>query len=384
MLRVVPITTLESLLELKLYWNSLLEKSGTNYIFLTFEWILCWWQHFGKRRELHVLTVWDDETLIGIAPFMIRSNKLLKYVEFIGRGTADYHDFILVKDRTKCMDIIFSYFMQNGNIWDIIDIMLIRDDSPNLVPLYEVLQKYSIRFISNNCYQCPCIYLPQSWDLYEKTLSKNLVNDTRRCLRRLKDLGPYEIIHSGTNDVLDSFFDQHINRWKALGISSKFSNKVYRKFYSNLATIGKERGWFSLSCLVSNGRPISFIYGFIYSGIYSYLFSSYDLSYKYVSPGKILLQDLLLNCIKNRVYIFDFGGGTESYKFQYSNFNRETRDVMVFRDRFSDIIHYTFSSIEKTYLLRSLRKVYKVLKWFFGDKYEKFIIKGNKNADLAF
>jgi len=22
--------------------------------------------------------------------------------------------------------------------------------------------------------------------------------------------------------------------------------------------------------------------------------------------------------------------------------------------------------------------------WFFGDKYEKFIIKGNKNADLAF
>jgi len=23
-------------------------------------------------------------------------------------------------------------------------------------------------------------------------------------------------------------------------------------------------------------------------------------------------------------------------------------------------------------------------RWFFGDEYEKFIIKGNKNADLAF
>ncbi len=52
-------------------WDSLLRKSGDNNpIYLTHEWLLTWWKHFGEGKKLNVLLIEKEGQPIGIVPLM--------------------------------------------------------------------------------------------------------------------------------------------------------------------------------------------------------------------------------------------------------------------------------------------------------------------------
>ena len=66
-------------LDVKHEWNSLLEKSVTNEVFLLWEWIYSWWEVFkDSSRELYLLRGKNSmgET-IGIAPFYLQKANLI-------------------------------------------------------------------------------------------------------------------------------------------------------------------------------------------------------------------------------------------------------------------------------------------------------------------
>ena len=46
-------------------WNRLLKKSSFNTVFLSHEWFKCWWQAYGKDKQLFIITVTEDKELIG-------------------------------------------------------------------------------------------------------------------------------------------------------------------------------------------------------------------------------------------------------------------------------------------------------------------------------
>ena len=47
--------------EIRDSWNRL----ATSSLFLTWEWLDCWWQHFGEGAELRIQAVWDATELLG-------------------------------------------------------------------------------------------------------------------------------------------------------------------------------------------------------------------------------------------------------------------------------------------------------------------------------
>ena len=58
-------------LSLKENWNSLAQKSSINSIFLRHEWIRCWWEAYGKDKELLIMLFYEGDDLKGIGPLMI-------------------------------------------------------------------------------------------------------------------------------------------------------------------------------------------------------------------------------------------------------------------------------------------------------------------------
>ena len=93
----------EALQTLSKEWNNLLNKSSSNNIFLTWEWISLWWEIFKEDAELYVITVKDKESqIIGIAPLKIVNLTYngfpFRQLEFIGSGkgiSADYLNIII-------------------------------------------------------------------------------------------------------------------------------------------------------------------------------------------------------------------------------------------------------------------------------------------------
>lgn len=114
---IKEISTQQGFNNLRSVWNALLQQSGSNTIFATFEWLYTWWEHFGQDKKLFILLAQEGEDVIGIAPLMIEEKKILRYVpikviSFIGTGISDYADFIIVKEREKVITLFFEYLLK--------------------------------------------------------------------------------------------------------------------------------------------------------------------------------------------------------------------------------------------------------------------------------
>ena len=89
-LRLKEITTLQGLLDLAAVWDEVLEGSESCTPFLSHEWVLSWWESFGRDHQLWILVLEDEQGVCAIAPFgrFRRNSGPLRYrsVELIGTG----------------------------------------------------------------------------------------------------------------------------------------------------------------------------------------------------------------------------------------------------------------------------------------------------------
>ena len=173
---VSRIDSIEGFKSLESEWNKLLKRSSqANNPFLTFEWQFTWWAHRGKGRELHVIIVRDSEdTLIGIAPFMIMSRYFFKVVEFIGFENSDYSEVISFKDKGEVvLYCIFHYHNIKKHIWDNISFLYINNRNDTLEHILTTSKKFPI-FISTKLYTIsPYLPIESSWNdfLHSKSSS---------------------------------------------------------------------------------------------------------------------------------------------------------------------------------------------------------------------
>ncbi len=68
MLSIIKVDTQNEFLKLKGYWTTLLRKSKSKTIFLSWKWMYTWWEYFQENKQLFILTVYDEKgKLVGIA-----------------------------------------------------------------------------------------------------------------------------------------------------------------------------------------------------------------------------------------------------------------------------------------------------------------------------
>jgi hypothetical protein len=84
--------------------------------------------------------------------------------------------------------------------------------------------------------------------------------------------------------------------------------------FQHLARLGFFRGYL----LSRDGQPVAFTYGTLHSGCYMFEETGYDSSMSSLSPGKVLLMELINDLIRAPgVRMIDFGFGHASYKEQF-------------------------------------------------------------------
>jgi len=98
-------------------WDTLLETSASNCLFLTWEWLYPWWKHLSGDRTLRIVTLRSGGELVAIAPLASRPRRLARLVpfrslEFIGadRVCSDYLDLIIKRGREpEALDALAKY-----------------------------------------------------------------------------------------------------------------------------------------------------------------------------------------------------------------------------------------------------------------------------------
>lgn len=329
------ITTQEDLLKYRCIWDVLLDQSHSDNIFLCYDWIETWWKHFGRPpRTLHTIIVKYGDEVIGIAPFYkeivyLYGLKIFSWTElrFIGQDdvvSPDYLDLIAQCGRESLVtQVIIRYFLQNHAL-DIVNLSDISDRSITLGFLQsEDVTRFSLE--NNVRFLCPRIDLPDRWEVYKESLSRNMRENLsrKRNLLSRKYTNQYRI-HGEGDDLradMNTLVELHQKRLTDTGNIGKFGNTSYRTFHFEIAEKFKGRGNLMLNFLHLSGRPVAAQYGYVHNDKYYFYQGGFLPEFGKDSVGFVLMSYIIQHLIDKKIKTFFFLRGNESYKYHWTQKN---------------------------------------------------------------
>lgn len=333
----------EEFLRLKDEWTVLLNKMDSPCIFLTWEWMYTWWDHYlsgDKSCHLFILLISDQNSnLVGILPAYLRTCSIIpciqyKRMRFLGSETEspDYLDIIAEPSKTNfVLDDIFTYFKNcNGNV-DYIEFTDISGESASLRLLTENSRKlnYCCReYISSTC---PYLKLPADYETFVTSLSSKFRFNLRRYTKILMEREGV-IFNEVTGEIelqqmVNTLFLLHKKRWgKHLDKSTFYSNKRM-EFHSRLAPVLYESSFLRLFYLRVGSDVIACLYCFDYRNRIYYYQSGFDPEWALKSAGIVLIGKSIDKCIHEQKVEFDFLRGKEEYKLRWTSETRHTYSI---------------------------------------------------------
>jgi len=362
MLKLHVIEDFNEFENLRNVWNSILQRSFDNNIFSTWEWLWCWWKHFGKSRELRLMIIEEDGKVAGFAPLMVSNYSFrhfgeLRRVEFIGSPHADYNNFILLKKEVKYAKLFLDGLMEYSD-WELLDLRDIHEESVSAELLRSLCSKENpLKLIDGTL--CPYIRLPSSVDSFIQSLSRNMRRNLRKRVRKLHKRYRVEFKSQRDFDSVDEamriFFKLHQERWKSKGEPGVFSSEDFRNFHTEIAKIFDEKGWLDLHFLTVDDEPVAAAYTFNYNlKKYGYL-TGFDPTFRKYGVGNLLKMHLVEECIKKGFREYDLTRGFEPYKADWAT-NVRKNFVVRFVRRGLFVKMYCWA-LENSFLQRFFNKL---------------------------
>jgi hypothetical protein len=305
-------------------WNHLLAKSKSNNIFLTFEWLYSWWNIYSNDKKiLFILTIYNEDTLLGIAPWYINniSHSLLiqKRLEFIGSPEAgsDYLDVICMEgEEINISHILYKYIHNEFKEWN--SFLFVDFPSKSLFFrnfIYE-LNNDGKYYSLNTASYCPTINLPNSIEEYKSSMTSKRQRKLDWQINKLTQKGQIttdNIVCNGSDKTIENYFDYYDKVRNINNEKLRMFIKFYNKYLGNKSTIQ--------IITLKQGENIlaSILHLFYGNRKFNYLVATNKKYDKNISVGEILVYECINNSIIEKYVIYDFLKGEEPYKFKWSN-----------------------------------------------------------------
>jgi len=301
-------------------WDSLYAK-GANYN-LSFKWCQLWFKYFKRKRDIYIITFWEDNDLKLLAPFYIYRNRL----SLIGTKPDLYDEFNILYSSPKYIDKLLEFIEQNKFE---INFKHLSSDTEFAKILIKRFSGHGVKQISGITETKPHIKI-------SAPLNKNAISDVKRCKKNAQKYFKQDIIFNYSaerkEEYIKEFIAFHKQRWNG-GMLVK---KAYLVNFIEEILKDPDLTVLSRASFSEDNITLAFGLGYLDSNKRYWLsMSVYNAKYNKVSPGKVMLYDLITESFNRGISHFDFGRGSEPYKSWFSNgesilFNIETYNSKIF------------------------------------------------------
>jgi CelD/BcsL family acetyltransferase involved in cellulose biosynthesis len=340
-LSVIELGSMEAFAKIAVEWDRLVAACATPNVFLTSDWLVTWWRHYGTDRSWQVLLVRDKKGhLIGGLPLYGESRLLFgrsyRLLRFIGTQPESPDNLDVVTEestRIAVANALSNWINTAGKQrYDILMLSNLAKDSVLIEGLDSGAVTKSDEIKVTPLFQCPYLSLPSSFDTYVSSLSKNMRYNLRRRTRQVLNLpGGIEIAYvdsaTGLPAAMGDLFRLHTLRRAARGGETRFTMKARQEFHRNLAATFLKQGRLRLLLLKANSQTIAAVYCFKYVSKTFYFQSGFDPRWSKYSVGMVLMGQCIEMAIRDGCKEFDFLRGDEDYKFQWTTEVRQTVEV---------------------------------------------------------
>ena len=339
-----------ALAELRDDWNRLLAESEADGIFLSWEWLVSWWEAYGQGKRPLILVFRRDERTVGIAPLYRRDDPFLgpiklRRLQFIGDGSSDsdYLDLIAVRgEEGEVAAALFDYLKAEGEPWDVLALSEVPEGSTSLARVRQEARRRGLFVVET---RAPCTFapLPSDWDAYLAGLKPRMRTKVRSLLKKIiaDPRLRFEILDDASriDSWLEHLYRLHEARWKLEGQSGVFGRPGKRDFYERLTRRLLDAGLLRFYGLLQDGAPVSLQYCFAWRNQVLLLQEGFDPSLADEGAGNMLRARVFQDCVEKRVAVYDFLGGTNQHKISWGGQVKETVRLLVGNRRLRAALH---------------------------------------------
>ena len=314
-------------------WKEVLARDPDRHIFATPEWNRIWWEEFGAGKDLYMLTLTRDGDLVGVVPLYRKHEGDRKILRFL--GGIDLTDYLgpicSIEDRGEVADALVSWLRSGEAEWD-------EFDAHNMpVPfgfgefLVAEADRAQLDFSVEQEETSAVMLLPATWDDYLESLDPKERRELRRKRRRLFREVPDANLRRSDEDTLEQDLKHFIEMHRgAEGHKGHFMKPEIATFFERVARSLMELGWLRLDLLEIGGRPVASTFSFELGGTFYLYNSAYEPEVKRLSPGVVLVSNLIEDAIERGLKTFDFLRGQERYKYQLGAQEVPLNNVKIF------------------------------------------------------
>ncbi|MBC8281738.1 MAG: GNAT family N-acetyltransferase, partial [Chloroflexi bacterium] len=289
-----PITSFQ---EIETEWESVLQDSAEDTLFLTSQWQKVWWDTFGEDHTMCGFTYPASSTTNGVAAIASLA-KSGDTVSFMGsEDTFDYNDFLIRPGHEAGFYQTLLDCMKDQD-FNMLRLVSLRENSPTLEMLPDMARKqgYTVEVEEEDV--TSGIDLPGTWDEYLGLLNKKDRHELRRKLRRMDAQTDWKWYSVTEPAEVKERLGEFINLMRqSRADKDEFMTPERERFFYNITQRMAEMGQLQLYFLDMDGSTVATSLCFDYGGSRLLYNSGYDPEYAYYSVG------LLLNamCLKDAI-----------------------------------------------------------------------------------
>ncbi|HSW87769.1 MAG TPA: GNAT family N-acetyltransferase [Candidatus Saccharimonadales bacterium] len=312
--------------EIKPIWINL-ENQTPHYPFQSFWYQKLFAEKFCNSKNVYLLGVYIDETLLAIGGF----EKVAEKIVFLGmkqvlggQDITDYGDVLWKENVSEqqasgVWQTIHGYFKQQGSLELQLD--FVREDSLT----YKVVNKSAfVKTMADKQEVAPFIIPPSSWDEYLQSLDRKQRHELKRKIKRFEEQRAF---HFCSNETIKEDFEAFIRLHRASDqAKEKFMSEEMKQFFWDIVSAEKTDYRIDFCFLNIDNKPVASVMSFIGQGKTLLYNSGFDPEYSYYSVGLILHAYLVKKSIEEKLSIHDFLRGNERYKYDLG-----AKDMQLYR-----------------------------------------------------
>jgi CelD/BcsL family acetyltransferase involved in cellulose biosynthesis len=300
-------------------WETLLAADPNAHVFATPEWNKTWWEEFGLGKDLFLLSMRRHGELKALVPLYREEEEGRKILRFI--GGVDLTDYLgpicSIYDRDTVAETLVSWLLETAVEWDELDAHSLPVPFGFAEYLVDHADRRGLTFRLEQEETSAVLALPSTWSSYLSSLDSKQRHEIKRKRRRLGREHPDAYFRTANEESLDrdlkTFVEMHRG---AEGHKGHFMSPDVASFFERIARAFISKGSLRLDFLEIGDRAVSSAFGFETAHTFYLYNSAYEPDVARLSPGFVLVSELVKESIQKGTKTFDLLRGPERYKYQ--------------------------------------------------------------------
>jgi len=325
----------EALDQLRNPWDRIVTEGALNPSLLP-DWIGAVAASNDMTERLRVFALRDGGEVIGIMPYY-RSRLRMAGVPIhainLASNLVAYHpEFVTRTESGRLLAEFLDSFDKRS--WNLFIAGDLPSDGPSMMALRNDACVRRGVLVSYQSEASPAVRLPRTWEDYLASKRTKFRNNLKRQRRKLLGAGQIETRwFDAAGDVpalLEAILRVESHSWKADADMAISEHPRERRYYELLLPWMADRGLLLADAIYLNGEPIAYNLCYAWHGCLAQIKTSFDGRFSKLSPGAVVIEDVIHRGTELGATEFDFLGDVMPHKLAWATHLRHHYSCYLF------------------------------------------------------